>query len=73
MWETDVVCSACSGTHLVCASIIPRAFSYECPQTGTRVELPFRDPTRTPRPWTEVSECSPQSITVDDVQTRGGF
>ena len=73
MWETEVVCTACSGTHIVCASIIPRAFSYLCPQTDTRVELPFHDPSRMPRPWIEVGECSPRAIQIEDAQARGNF
>lgn len=73
MWETDVVCSACSGTHRVCASIIPRAFSYECPGTGQRVDLPFRDPIATPHPWNEVSECSATAVRIDDAQHRGSL
>ena len=71
MWETDVVCSACDGTHVVRADFIPRAFSYACPVDGARVELPFRDPTRTPGPWREVSTGSVGAVEALDVQPRG--
>ena len=71
MWETEVVCSACSGTHVICATIIPRAFTYACPESGTVVDLPYRDPSKTPDPWREVSERSPGAIPVEDAQSRG--
>ena len=70
MWETEVVCTACSGTHIVNAAIIPRAFSYTCPERGEHVELPFRDPSRTPEPWREVNRASAGAVEVD-AQARG--
>jgi len=71
MWETEVLCSACSGKHVVCATIIPRAFTYECPASGTLVDLPFRDPSKTPEPWREVSDCSPDAVQALDASSRG--
>ena len=65
MWETELVCTACSGTHTMSAAIIPRAFSYTRPRSGEHVELPFRDPSRTPEPWREVNNASPGAIEVD--------
>lgn len=73
MWETEVICSACGGTHIVRADFIPRAFSYVCPVDGARVDLPYRDPSRTPGPWREVSSPSPEAIEALDVQPRGNL
>jgi len=73
MWETDVICSACNGTHVVGADFIPRAFSYACPVDGAHVELPYRDPTRTPGPWREVSTPSADAVKATDVQPRGNL
>ncbi len=71
MWETSVICSSCSGTHRVCATILPRSFSYVCPLTSERVELSYRDPSRTPDPWREVESCSTDAVRVEAAEDHG--
>ena len=73
MWETEVICKECEKPHLVCAEVIPRAFTFECPDTNQRVDMPFRDPSRIPDPWSEVSACSPRAITAIFTEEQGTF
>lgn len=73
MWEAPVVCKSCEGTHLVRADVLPRSFSFECPQTGERVDMPFRDPSRMSEPWAEVATPSPEAIPTLFEAEQGSF
>ena len=48
----------------------PRTFAYECPSTGDRVDMRFRDPSRTSA-WVEVESASEAAVGVIDAQTQG--
>lgn len=73
LWETEILCSSCGGTHLLCSEIIPRVFEYECPVTRARVSVPFRDPSRMPQPWAEVDSPSPDGIRTLVAEVHGRF
>ena len=73
MWEVRVTCKACEQAHTVCADVRPRVYAFECPRTGERVDMPFRDPTRIIEPWSEVASCSPESIAALFTEEQGKF
>lgn len=69
-WEAEIVCEACETTHVLNAELKPRTFAYECPSTGDRVDMRFRDPSRTSA-WVEVESASEAAVGVIDAQTQG--
>ena len=73
MWEAQITCSECEKTDLVHADLNPRAFSFECPEKGRQVDMPFRDPSRLVLEWHEVERCSPSSIPASNTEARGKF
>ena len=73
MFEAEVNCDECRATHHVCSKVMPRTFAFECPVKKTRVELPYRDPSKMVRPWAEVESCSPNAIRVLRAENRGTF
>ena len=58
---------------LVCAEIKPRAFGFECPETSTLVDMPFRDPSLLADPWSEVEGPSPQAVRAISAEEQGRF
>jgi hypothetical protein len=73
MWEATIICKSCDKTHLVCAEIKPRAFGFECPETSTLVDMPFRDPSLLADPWSEVEGPSPQAVRAISAEEQGRF
>ena len=75
MWEVRIVCEACGGKHDVhtTSGEIPRAFSFDCPDTNKLVEMRFRDPSMIVRPWADTKKSSPGSLTVVSAEIGGSF
>lgn len=75
MWKVEVQCPECQSTHELHAQldVMPRAFSYVCPETEGSVEIRYRDPSVQPHPWSEAEEPSPGSIAVSTADTGGSL
>ena len=73
MREAQIRCSSCGSTHRVCAELHPRAFSFDCPKTGAREDIPFHDPSRTVKDWEEVERRSADAVDALNPEAQGRF
>lgn len=75
MWQAEIRCEACGGTHVLWAQSegIPRTFTFQCPTAERVVSLRYRDPSRMTEPWKRVTERRPGAIEVDSAESRGTF
>ncbi len=75
MWEAEVVCNECRGTHAIHSELEakPRSFVFQCPATSRKVAIRFVDPSVVTSPWSEVSDHRAGSIPVDAAEAGGSF
>ena len=75
MWEAAVKCDQCDEVHRVYSSspAIPRGFAFECPDTGERVTIAFRNPAVMSQPWSEVTSPSPGALDTLVEEERSAF
>lgn len=75
MWEAKMICESCHGAHVVCSPMgnKPRVFAYDCPVTGERMEVRYRDPSRFAINWHEVSRSTHGAVVASSSASRGAF
>jgi hypothetical protein len=71
VWEAQIHCTSCGEAHRLSAELNPRAFSFECPRTRERVDVPFHDPSRLVDDWREVERRSPDAVEVLNAESQG--